>query len=134
MNLQWQMKKGLRISSGKSDQFINWFWQDACSMKNLQSQLLINNFFLWTCTSKTVLIRGKPNPCRLKIFVAAAPDSLPLDFLVCSGDKILMNMNDEDPQNLDIGGRAVLRLSPPRLYLVYGQILHKSTLLAHHSL
>lgn len=57
-------------------------------------------------------IRGKPNHCGLKIFVAVAPDGLLLEFFVYqgSGDKIV-STNDEEAQKLDTGGKVVLRLS-----------------------
>lgn len=58
-------------------------------------------------------IKEKPDPLGLKIFVATAPDGLPLDFFVYQGllDKINTSMVNNDTKCLDTGGRAVLRLS-----------------------
>lgn len=55
------------------------------------------------------VIKSKPNPCGLKIFVAAAPDGLPLDFFLYNGKGDLI-VEEEIFQGLDIGGKAVLKL------------------------
>ncbi|GFT80177.1 piggyBac transposable element-derived protein 3 [Nephila pilipes] len=74
-------------------------------------------------TSVRQFIKGKPNPCGLKIFVATAPDGLPLDFFIYegSGDKIVNDSADNDIKELDTGGKVVLRLSenlPPGYFAI----------------
>ena len=55
------------------------------------------------------VIRGKPYPCGLKIFVCADPDGLPIDFMYeGKGDSIL---SEDTFQTLDVGGKAVISLS-----------------------
>ncbi|GFT15657.1 hypothetical protein NPIL_493631, partial [Nephila pilipes] len=57
-------------------------------------------------------IKGKLNPCGLKVLVATAPDSLPLEFFINqgTGEKILNDSADNDLKELDIGGKVLLRL------------------------
>lgn len=59
-------------------------------------------------TSMKQYIRGKPNPCGLKMFVCSSPDGLPLDFFIYEGkgDTIL-----DDHSSLNIGGKVVMRLA-----------------------
>uniref|UniRef100_A0A1B6IDW9 PiggyBac transposable element-derived protein domain-containing protein n=1 Tax=Homalodisca liturata TaxID=320908 RepID=A0A1B6IDW9_9HEMI len=65
--------------------------------------------FWGSCPSRQV-VRGKPNPCGLKIFVSASPDGLPLDFFLYqgAGDSIT---DDPACTDLNIGGKVVMRLA-----------------------
>ena len=62
----------------------------------------------WGSTVACQFVRGKPNPCGLKNFVATSPDGLPLDFFLYQGkgDGITDNC-----QHLDIGGKEIMQLT-----------------------
>lgn len=64
----------------------------------------------WGHTTMRQYVRGKPNPCGLKNFVATSPDGLPLDFFLYEGkgDTITVNGSED---NLDIGEKVIVRLS-----------------------
>lgn len=67
----------------------------------------------WGHTQMRQHIKGKPNPCGLKNFVACAPDGLPLDFFFYEGkgDSILpADANLTFPQ-LSIAGKVIVRLT-----------------------
>lgn len=58
-------------------------------------------------------VKGKPNPCGLKNYVACAPDGLPLDFFLYEGkgDTILPPDFDLQYPNLNISGKVIVRLT-----------------------
>lgn len=96
------------------------FWKVGPLAKSVRTGCLLNERsqsvavdeqmvpFWGRCPARQV-IKSKPNPCGIKIFVAAAPDGLPFDFFFYNGkgDPIV-----EDPtfSQLNIGGKAVIKL------------------------
>lgn len=64
----------------------------------------------WGHVSMSQYVKGKPNPRGLKNFVCTATDGLPIDFFLYEGKGSTI-LEGENYQNLDIGGKAVLRLS-----------------------
>ncbi|KAJ4446477.1 hypothetical protein ANN_13173 [Periplaneta americana] len=56
-------------------------------------------------------VRGKPCPVGLKLFVMASASGLPLDFVMYQGKGTgFHSVVAPTPENLDIGGKAVLKL------------------------
>lgn len=83
----------------------------GCRLNERSQQVAIDEQmvpFWGRCPARQV-IKSKPNPCGVKIFVAAAPDGLPLDFFFYNGkgDPIVA-----DPifSRLNIGGKSVIKL------------------------
>ena len=77
------------------------------------------------------VIKNKPNPCGVKIFVAAATDGLPLDmfFYQGKGDPIV---SEECCATLDIGGKAVMKLTrnlPPGMTIYMDRFFTSTSLL-----
>ena len=64
----------------------------------------------WGHVQMSQYVKGKPNPRGLKNFVCTASDGLPVDFFLYEGKGSTI-LEGESYQNLDIGGKAVLRLS-----------------------
>lgn len=85
----------------------------ALTTLNRRRSQLINKIMVpfWGSTRMRQRVKGKPNPCGLKNFVACAPDGLPLDFFLYEGkgDTILFE-NEINYQGLDMSGKLV-RLS-----------------------
>ncbi|KAJ8890320.1 hypothetical protein PR048_009828 [Dryococelus australis] len=79
-------------------------WND-CQLNPKNKNISINEQMVPFCG----LIKSKPNPCVMKIFVVAAPDGLPLDFFfIRRGDPIV---EEDNLQCLGVGGKAVMRLT-----------------------
>lgn len=65
----------------------------------------------WGSTRMRQRVKGKPNPCGLKNFVACAPDGLLLDFFLYKGkEDTILSENEINYQGLDMSGK-VMRLS-----------------------
>lgn len=66
----------------------------------------------WGSTQMRQRVKGKPNPCGLKNFVACAPDGLPLDFFLYEGKgDTILSENEINYQGLDMSGKVIVRLS-----------------------
>ena len=100
------------------------FWKVRLLFQTVLSGCLLNEKSSAIATDEQIIlfyghvprrqfVKGKPNPCRLKVFLAAAPDGLPLDFFIYQGaeDEINTSIKDNDAKYLDIGGKVVLKLS-----------------------
>ncbi|CAG5023342.1 unnamed protein product [Parnassius apollo] len=62
------------------------------------------------CKMKQV-VRGKPNPEGIKVFLLANPNGLPLDlYLYQGGGTTVESALHPMPEKLDLGGRVVLKL------------------------
>lgn len=96
------------------------FWKVNPLIKSVRTGCLLNSRtkkvaideqmvpFWGRCPARQV-IKSKPNPCGIKIFVAAAPDGLPLDFLIYNGKGDLI-VDDPMFSRLNIGGKSVIKL------------------------
>ena len=99
------------------------FWKVRPLLKSIETACLLNEKSSNVAVDEQMIpffghaparqyVKGKPNPCGLKCFIATSPDGLPLDFFVYAGQGDRINADfDPEVKDLDIGGRVVIRLS-----------------------
>lgn len=88
--------------------------RDACLQHTRSNKVAIDEQIVpfWGHTQMRQVIRGKPNPCGLKNFVACSPDGLPLDFFLYEGKGDTIIPNEElNYEGLDVGGKVIVRLT-----------------------
>lgn len=86
--------------------------QNGCKLNPRSSSVSIDEQMVpfWGSMVARQFVRGKPNPCGLKNFVATAPDGLPLDFFLYQGKGDTIT-DDDNYKHLDIGGKAIMHLT-----------------------
>lgn len=123
-DLYFTIRKHLKIVTDTEvpevEKSTNKFWKVSPLVKSVRTGCLLNPkpktvavdeqmIPFWGHAPARQVIKTKPNPCGLKNFVVAAPNGLPLDFFFYQGkgDAIV---NDLEFQQLDVGGKAVMKL------------------------
>lgn len=123
-NRYFEIRNNLKIVDDLSitdDQKKFKFWKLEPLIKAVRTACLLNSRSENICIDEQMIpfhgqhdcrqfVRNKPNPVGLKNFVMCAPDGLPLDFFIYEG-KGNEIINDPECNNLDLGGKVVMRLT-----------------------